>query len=352
MRPTRSTFELGLWLCLSFGLVLGCAPDPDAWAARQIHRLDAAPGPDGGTTEDAAVRADLGREPDAAALPDARVFPDAQMPPDAAPPDLSPPDAAAPMPVDCASWDVVADDGLVAILHAALHEAYRPVEPEVERCGNACRYVAARRSMFTQVERFADDDGEFVVEAAYTGVRASQPADMDPARDAINCEHTWPRSRMSPAEIDEAPAALYSHQQADIHNLLPAVPVVNSTRGSSPFGEVTSPVNTLAPGVVLGDDADGNRVFQPRAERQGDVARIIFYFSVRWGGDIEGFEEDVLRRWSAADPPDAYEARRNDAIEALQGNRNPFIDCPRLVDRVDDFRAFDALDTEENLDFP
>jgi hypothetical protein len=289
---------------------------------------------------DAAVHLDLGGEPDA------------RVPPDAAIPDLSAPDAATPMPVDCASWDAVDDDALVATLHAALHDAYRPVEPEVMRCGNACRYVAARRLMFTRVERFADDDGEFVVEAVYTGVRAPQPADMDPARDAINCEHTWPRSRMTPSEIDEMPSALYSHQQADIHNLLPAVPLVNSTRGNFPFGEVTTPVNTLAPGVVLGEDADGNRVFQPRVERQGDVARIIFYYSVRWGGDIAGFEEDVLRRWSVADPPDGYEARRNDAIESLQGNRNPFIDCPDLVDRVADFQAFDALDTEENLSFP
>ena len=62
------------------------------------------------------------------------------------------------------------------------------------------------------------------------------------------------------------------------------------------------------------------------------MARGVLYFSARWGADIEEGEEAVLRAWAADDPPDDRERARNDAIEGIQGNRNPFIDCPGLLD--------------------
>jgi endonuclease I len=39
----------------------------------------------------------------------------------------------------------------------------------------------------------------------------------------------------------------------------------------------------------------------------------------------------ALIEWHLADPPDADERRRNDGIEELQGNRNPFVDHPEWV---------------------
>ncbi len=38
----------------------------------------------------------------------------------------------------------------------------------------------------------------------------------------------------------------------------------------------------------------------------------------------------VLKVWNQDDPPGTEEGRRNDAIEGLQGTRNPFIDQPGL----------------------
>jgi endonuclease I len=47
--------------------------------------------------------------------------------------------------------------------------------------------------------------------------------------------------------------------------------------------------------------------------------------------------EENLRAWHFKDPPDKIEEKRNSLIEQVQGNRNPFIDHPEIVERVIDF---------------
>ena len=43
----------------------------------------------------------------------------------------------------------------------------------------------------------------------------------------------------------------------------------------------------------------------------------------------------VLKQWSQQDPPDAFEQRRNERIQAnWQGNRNSFIDHPEWVESI------------------
>ena len=103
--------------------------------------------------------------------------------------------------------------------------------------------------------------------------------------------------------------------------------------------------------ALSGQDNEGHTVFLPIEERRGDVARVIFYMSVRWGLDIPAHEEENLRRWHLADPVNQWEIERNLRIEARQGNRNPFIDCPELVERIDDFTTHSYAE-QENLPLP
>ena len=88
---------------------------------------------------------------------------------------------------------------------------------------------------------------------------------------------------------------------------------------------------------ITGHDASGNPVFEPRDQHKGDVARALFYYAVIYRQDIPSYEEDVLRRWHDDDPVNDAERRRNQSIFNVQGSRNPFVDFPSLVDRVDDF---------------
>ena len=78
----------------------------------------------------------------------------------------------------------------------------------------------------------------------------------------------------------------------------------------------------------------------------GDVARAIFYMTLRYDGlAIENGDPDstpsghigdltTLLAWNATDAADDFEMNRNNVIYNWQMNRNPFIDYPTLVDYV------------------
>lgn len=155
-----------------------------------------------------------------------------------------------------------------------------------------------------------------------------------------NREHVWAKSRGDfGTRIPEG---------TDVHNLRASNIDVNSTRLNYAFDDCTS--NSC-------DETYGNfyssssLIFEPRDEDKGDVARIIFYMDVRYEGDSG--EEDLemvdytlstssklpyhgirstLLQWHQDDPVDDFERNRNDVIYSYQGNRNPFIDHPNLVD--------------------
>ena len=61
-------------------------------------------------------------------------------------------------------------------------------------------------------------------------------------------------------------------------------------------------------------------MFEPPDDHKGDAARAMFYVAAVYG-------EDAV---------DAKEKARNDAISTHQENRNPFVDVPALIDRLDD----------------
>jgi hypothetical protein len=166
------------------------------------------------------------------------------------------------------------------------------------------------------------------IECVYTGQLFS-PDQLDKSG-GFNTEHSWPQSEFSGDTTAE---------KSDLHHLFPGEQKINSCRGSCSYGDTGQPdPQCSAGGSGRGPTIGGSTpVFMVRPARRGDIARAHFYFAARYHLTISNSEETALRCWHHQDPPDADEQARNDAIEALQHNRNPFVDRPELVDHIANF---------------
>lgn len=200
-------------------------------------------------------------------------------------------------------------------------------------------YDAARVFMMG-VYYLTPDGNSYAIPDVYcnTYKRASDFGSNPPAPNRIpegtvlNTEHTWPQSKFTGRYDGRM-------QKSDLHHLFPTDSEMNSNRGNHEFGDVVQETKHMkCSASKFGNSAKGRKdVFEPPQNHKGNVARALFYFSVRYGMHIGGEQEETLRKWHKLDPVDEEEARRNEAIMKIQGNRNPFIDYPDLVDRI---RAF------------
>ncbi|MZG54540.1 MAG: hypothetical protein F3743_08800 [Nitrospinae bacterium] len=115
----------------------------------------------------------------------------------------------------------------------------------------------------------------------------------------------------------------YKKMESDMHNIFPAINRPLSMEGSALYGGMWE--YEFCPGE------------KPAKSIRGNIARAYLYMSYQYKISLREDQEDMLRKWHFEDPPDDWEEIRNDRIEAIQGNRNPFIDHPEWVERVADF---------------
>ncbi len=129
-----------------------------------------------------------------------------------------------------------------------------------------------------------------------------------------NREHVWPQSKLGSVKDD-------------LHNLRAANSDVNSTRSNYPFVENGKPFTGSYKWEKIGSG------FYPGDEHIGDVARIVLYVSIRYNLNLNLVGNlSMFLNWNELDPVNDFERERNDRIEGIQSNRNPFIDHPELVD--------------------
>ena len=203
-------------------------------------------------------------------------------------------------------------------------------------------YTSAKKVMFGQLDLKRLQTGDYAVKDVYCEriftdsdfpSHSIGPMMAPNTGNIINTEHTWPQSKFTsrfPAET----------QKSDLHHLYPTDSEMNNRRASYEFGDVVAPKVTLkCPIVKLGqsESGDGSPVFEAPMNHRGNVARSIFYFATRYQLRISPDQESALRRWNIEDPIDQAERDRNSAIQAIQGNRNPFVDMPSLVDHISSF---------------
>ncbi len=156
-----------------------------------------------------------------------------------------------------------------------------------------------------------------------------------------NREHSWPASWFNSL------APMYT----DLFQLYPTDNDVNNRRSNYPYGEVSAPTWTSLNGCKLGPNTFGTHVgtvFEPIDAYKGDFARTYFYVTTRyytedsgWANtaatlrsELLGWTKELMLKWNAQDPVSQKEIDRNEAIYAIQGNRNPYIDRPDFVNKV------------------
>lgn len=186
--------------------------------------------------------------------------------------------------------------------------------------------------------------------------------------DMFNREHSVPKSWFS----ERKPA--YS----DLIHLMPTDGKVNGTRSNYAFGEVANASETYelverttngvtwqehgyskfgTPKSINGVQPNVSKVFEPSDQYKGDFARIYMYFAVRYGGGtcqatsgdgsvhftsscttsnpyVTDYSLALFQKWHVQDPVSSRELERMDAVETLQGNRNPFVDHPEWADKI------------------
>ena len=228
-------------------------------------------------------------------------------------------------PLQVYSQSICADK-TESILRACLQEKHQPKE--------SLGYDRAREEMFTRIDNI---NGR--VQLVYSGRHFSTKEVPDHTE--VNTEHTWPRAHFQGKDIE-----------ADLHHLFPTYSRINSKRGALPFAEIPDSstdewlisnekgLSKPSPNVDMRDYSEwASRSFEPRDYHKGALARALFYIygvyphdqlDMKW---FKG-QVDTLRQWHKEYPVTDRERTRSKAISRVQGNENPFILDPGLVDRL------------------
>jgi deoxyribonuclease-1 len=111
--------------------------------------------------------------------------------------------------------------------------------------------------------------------------------------------------------------------EADLHNLTPAVGELNGDRSNLPYGIVDGELRHY--GSCNFEIGGKPRVTEPREEVRGDAARIWLYMADTYKIKLTNAQRDMFEAWSKADPVDQWERLRDRRIEAVQGNKNPYV---------------------------
>lgn len=203
-------------------------------------------------------------------------------------------------------------------------------------------YQDARVYLFGHVFIESDETGQFFIEPIYCdqkkyrGVAKNRLPTI--SESGLNTEHVFPQSHFK----QSAQRHRFAEMKTDIHHLAPSLMKVNSFRGSFHFGVPNDDRDSVdgCPESVRGRGEGkngGQVVFLPRRDVRGDVARMVFYFSVRFDAPINEVEEKTLREWHETDPVSDQEYARNSRRYTVQGNRNPFVDFPGFVSKIRNF---------------
>lgn len=189
-------------------------------------------------------------------------------------------------------------------------------------------YKTDRKSDNSVIDRYSNDNRYFTSST-------SCPSGM-------NIEHSFPKSWWGGDEVQA---------YKDLYNLMPCETKINSAKSNYPMGKVTK-ATTDNGCTKVGTGSQGYNLWEPADKWKGDFARGYMYMATAyqdyvWTGDValESLQQgnyptlkqwayNLYIEWAKADNVDETERTRNDAVSNIQGNRNPYVDFPNLMDYV------------------
>lgn len=166
--------------------------------------------------------------------------------------------------------------------------------------------------------------------------------------ECYNREHVLPKSWWGGSTSEP----MYT----DLHHVYSVDAMANDKRSAWIYDEVKSISWSNNLGSKLGTSANwsGETAFEPVDEYKGDVARVYFYMLTCYmdkdftqGGkgyryfsysngvcDFQSKSLALMLKWHRQDPVSDKEITRNAKVADLQGNVNPFVEQPALVEYI------------------
>lgn len=158
----------------------------------------------------------------------------------------------------------------------------------------------------------------------------------------MNIEHSFPKSWWGGSK---------NQAYQDLYNLMPCESGINSKKSNYPMGEVTN--DKQGNGCTkIGTGTNGYTLWEPADKWKGDFARGYMYMAtayqnLSWSGSaaeeilttgtyptLKEWAYTLYIKWAKADKVDELEMNRNNAVYKIQGNRNPYVDFPNLMEYV------------------
>ena len=234
-----------------------------------------------------------------------------------------------------------------AIARGAQDSALKSLLGEIIHCGVRYKYGSGNRKTwdgFYYTDR--DTNTNQVLDMYSDHIRYFNPEKPTASVAEFDIEHMLPKSWWG-GDVNPA--------YCDLYHLVPGDYSANRSKSNHAPG-IPSDTTFWNGSFATGSGAAYGlqKVFCPADEYKGDFARAYFYIATCYGDSLQWIESgepgmamtndswqefrpwlrDLLLQWHRSDPVSQKELDRAIQVNKIQGNRNPFIDYPELVEYI------------------
>jgi deoxyribonuclease-1 len=116
--------------------------------------------------------------------------------------------------------------------------------------------------------------------------------------------------------------SMFKQMEADMHNLVPTIGEVNGDRSNYRFSDWNGKTYQYGSCDMLVDFRA--KKVQPSAISKGQISRTYLYMSQQYNLKLSRQDRQLFNAWNTKYNVTAWECKRNELIEKVQGNMNPF----------------------------